>query len=120
MKRVLYQIAANATFFGHSIIVLILLLGWLNPFPPTVYVIVLVATLGAELSFGYCPLTRLEFTLRRHYQPTVKFGASFVSYYTAKLLYRLWRIRIPEDRVRKAAVLFLATSLGVMIIRLIL
>lgn len=62
------------------------LLGWLFPSLKYVYFFALLSWLGSWIILGYCPLTKWEFLLRRHYDPLVDVNHEIIRYRLKKHL----------------------------------
>lgn len=92
MRRAVYSATADIIFWVHLAVVLLVVLGWLWPklFYPSI--ILLVATLLSEIFLGFCPLTRLEFGIRKKLDPNLTFDKSCISHYTRK-----WRGLPPRE-----------------------
>ena len=91
-KTVLYGVGADFVFWIHLAVVLLVVVGWLWPklFYPSI--ILLAATLLSEIFLGFCPLTRLEFGIRKKLDPRLSFDKSCTSHYTRK-----WRGLPPRE-----------------------
>jgi hypothetical protein len=111
---VLYNIAANALFACHLMIVGLLLFGWLSLQLLPIYAVALTTSLLSEALFGYCPLTRWEFALRHKANPAIFYGKDYLSYYAYKLMPQV----VSDAQIQRAARLFLLFSLLALAYRL--
>lgn len=105
--KIKYHIFANVVFLFHVLVVFIILFGWYFPTLKLVYICILLVTLLSEILLGYCPLTKLEFDLRKKLIPSLNYDYSFLSYY----IYRLFHINVPGKYIRYPAIIFLLVSL---------
>lgn len=80
-RRFALLTAAGAVFAVHLAVVIIVSVGWLVPSLFYVYIALFAATLYAELFLEHCPLTRLEFGIRRRLDPTRVFDTSCIMHY---------------------------------------
>lgn len=87
--------AANAVFAIHVLFGLILLTGWTAADYKLAYLILLVSWPLSWIVFGYCPLTKLEFILRKPDHPELDPDAEAIQYYAHKL----FGVRVPSRAV---------------------
>lgn len=106
-NRIKYRILANIVFLFHLLVVFIILFGWYFHFLNFIYICVLLVTLFSEIFLGYCPLTKLEFDLRKKLIPSLNYDYSFLSYYA----YKLTGINISGKYIHYPAIIFLLISL---------
>ena len=83
---------ADFVFWIHLGVVLLVVFGWLWPILFYPSIILLAATLLSEIFLGFCPLTRLEFGIRKKLDPRLSFDKSCISHYTRK-----WRGSPPRE-----------------------
>lgn len=76
-----YRILANLFFLAHIIIVFLILFGFLFQPIYAIYLLLLISTLLSELLLGYCPMTKLEFDMRRKIESGLTYDYSFFSYH---------------------------------------
>ena len=81
-RRAFYLVLADIIFIVHLILVLIVSVGWLIPGMYYVFLTLLALTFLADVFLGYCPLTPLEFNLRRKLDPTAVYDSSCIAHYT--------------------------------------
>ncbi|MDO8423984.1 MAG: DUF2784 family protein [bacterium] len=87
-QRALYLILADFIFIVHLALVLIVSIGWLVPGMYYIFLTLLGLTFLMEIFLGYCPLTPLEFNLRRKLNPTATYGSSCITHYMRALFGR--------------------------------
>lgn len=88
VKRASYLALANVLFLIHCVLVIILLFGWLVEALYYVYIASLFSTLLSHIIFGYCLLTKWEFTLRRRLHPGLYYDSTFIGYYCHRYIQR--------------------------------
>ena len=115
-KRLAYRLTAEFIFIIHLILVCIVAVGWLVPKLFYLHLTLLLATLFSEIFLGYCPLTRMEYTLRRKIDPTLLFDKSCMVHYIRK-----WRGLPPRPAVtqpisffKKNSFLFILAALAIL------
>ena len=84
-QKFTYITLARLVFALHFALVLVVSVGWLIPGLFYVYLFAFIATLYSELFLGYCPLTRLEFSLRKKVNPNLVFDKSCIVHYVRAL-----------------------------------
>jgi hypothetical protein len=91
-RSVFYALAADFVFWVHLVVVGLVIVGWL--WSPLFYPILAlqVSTLFFEIVFGFCPLTKLEFGMRRKIDPSLVFDRSCTAHYSRK-----WRGLPPRE-----------------------
>jgi hypothetical protein len=72
---------ANFVFVIHICFGVYVLTGWLWPAYYAWYWVALGSWIGSWILLGYCPLTRLEFSLRRLYDKTIDPKREIIQYY---------------------------------------
>jgi len=102
---------ANAIFALHAAVVAIIGFGWLAPRIWPLYMVTLLVTLISEVALGYCFLSKWEFDLRKHIDPTLDYDYSFSSFYTYKLTHQHLSQRI----IKYAGLVFLIGSIAISI-----
>lgn len=112
LQRFKSQIPADFIFFIHLLLVFILLFGWIFPKLRYIYLGALTTTLLSELFLGYCILTKWEFAFRKKIEPALNYDYSFISYYGHKM-----GVRVNNQAIRYAALIFLSGSLIVFYVR---
>ena len=114
-ERILYLILADLIFVIHLGLVLIVSLGWLIPSLYYVFLILLALTFLAEIFLGYCPLTPLEFNLRRKLDPTAVYDSSCIAHYTRVPFGKKPRVAVAEapNFLKKHSFLFILLGLFV-------
>lgn len=115
-RRLGYRLAAEFVFIVHLILVCIVAVGWLVPQFFYLHLTLLLATLFSEIFWGFCLLTRLEYTLRHKLDPTLIFDKSCMVHYIRK-----WRGLPPRPAVtqpvsffKKNSFLFILVGLGIL------
>lgn len=87
---------ANLIFVIHFALVLMNVVGWLLPGPIFyVYLVTWFLAVAVDILFGVCPLTYMEFSVRRKLDPTAVFEKSCIVHYM-----RTWRglpVRAPSS-----------------------
>ncbi len=86
---------ANALFVLHLLVGIILLCGWLFPRFRILYLILLVGWPLSWILFGYCPITKWEFLLRRKYRKDIDSDNEFIQHY----LYEFLDVYIPTPAI---------------------
>lgn len=107
MKKIFYLALANFIFLFHFILIFIALFGWTKDRLWWVYISVLILTLISDLTFGYCILSKWEFSLRKKIHPEIDYDYTWTTFYT----YEITNFRISNSFYKKMAVFFLVTSL---------
>lgn len=114
--KIFYQIAADFVFLLHLILVCIVAVGWLIPGFFYVHLILLLATFLSEIFLGFCPLTTLEFGIRKKLDPSLLFDKSCMVHYLRK-----WRGLGPRPLVsnkssffKKNSFIFILLILGIL------
>ena len=105
----LYRTAANLIFVFHFFLVLLVLFGWLVPSLWYLYMATLVATLISDLVFGYCILSKWEFSLRRLVNPKLNYDFTWTTYYTHKFTNQ----KVSHRFFKQTAVVFLILSIAI-------
>ena len=103
--RLFYKIAANFIFLMHLTLVCFVAVGWLIPGFFYAHFILLMITILSEIFLGYCPLTRLEFNIRKKLDPTLVFDKSCIMHYLRK-----WRSLGPRPAISPQASFFRKNS----------
>lgn len=111
-----YKFIADLVFLVHLALVGAVALGWLIPGFFYIHLALLLATLFSEMFLGYCPLTRLEFGLRKKLDPTLSFDKSCMVHYLRK-----WRGLVPRPAIssqasffKKHTFIFVLLALGIL------
>ncbi|MBP6884720.1 MAG: DUF2784 family protein [Candidatus Pacebacteria bacterium] len=107
-SKTLYRIFADILFVFHAVLFVLILAGFLFPALWYPYMAVLVLALASDILFGYCLLSKWEFELRRKWNPNIDYNYTFASFYT----YRLTNNKMSDVFYRRAALVFLAFSIG--------
>ena len=95
MPKSFYFWIANAVTIAHVLFGLFCLFGWRYPELSPVHITALVLWIGSWLVLGYCPLTRLEFGLRKKYNPIVDVRAEIITTY----IYNFFGIKLSHGVV---------------------
>lgn len=111
------KITADFVFTIHLILVCIVALGWLIPGFFYVHITLLLATFLSEIFLGYCPLTTLEFGIRKKLDPSLLFDKSCIIHYLRK-----WRGLEPRvsttkniSFLKRNSSLFILFMLGILV-----
>ncbi len=114
------KITADFVFTIHLILVCIVALGWLIPGFFYVHITLLLATFLSEIFLGYCPLTTLEFGIRKKLDPSLLFDKSCIIHYLRK-----WRGLEPRvsttkniSFLKRNSSLFILFMLGILVFSL--
>ena len=114
--KIFYQLTADFVFLVHLILVCIVAVGWLVPGLFYVHLAILLATFLSEIFLGYCPLTTLEFGIRKKLDPSLLFDKSCMVHYLRK-----WKGLGPRPIVttkvsffKKNSFLFILLALGLL------
>jgi len=87
----LYRILADAVVFVHFLWIVFLIFGGLvgsrNKPVRALHIGGLIFAVMMQVFGWYCPLTHLEFRLRRQYDPFGIYPGSFITYYLERLIY---------------------------------
>ncbi len=87
----LYRILAETTLILHSLWIVFLVIGGLwgrkRLYVGAVHVGGLVFAVVMQVAGWYCPLTHLEFWLRRRLYPGAEFDGSFIIHYLERFVY---------------------------------
>lgn len=83
-KKIFYRLTADFVFLTHLTLVCIVAVGWLIPGFFYVHLTLLIATFLSEIFLGYCPLTTLEFGIRKKLDPSLLFDKSCMVHYIRK------------------------------------
>lgn len=75
---------ANMIFLIHICFGVYVLIGWLWPEYYEWYYLALGSWISTWLILGYCPLSRLEFSIRRTYDPTINPRREIIQHYIHK------------------------------------
>lgn len=105
--KYIYRIGADSIWLIHGLIVLIAFFGWLVPSLWTIYMSILILTLLSDLIYGYCLLSKWEFSLRKSIDPTVNYNYTWSSFYTYKLTQKM----LSNKFVQRVALFFIFSSL---------
>ena len=112
--KIFYQLTADFIFLVHLILVCTVAIGWLIPGLFYVHLALLLATFLSEIFLGYCPLTTLEFGIRKKLDPSLLFDKSCMVHYIRK-----WKGLGPRPTVatnvsffKKNSFLFILLFLG--------
>src|SRR5574343_51922 len=89
------KLLANSIFLAHVAFGLWLLVGWLFVGWQLLYVASLFIWIGSWLILGLCPLTYVEFWLRRKTGQDIDLKEEFIHYYTRKF----FRIDLPMPAI---------------------
>jgi hypothetical protein len=103
------RILADGIFLVHAALFPIVLFGWLLPSMWYIYMGIMAVTLFSALTFGYCLLSKWEFDVRRHIDPTIDYDYAWTAYY----VHRFTQKHLSEIFWIRASVVFLVGSLGV-------
>ena len=103
MEKLRYHLLANLIFLLHTVIVSIIVIGWYYPAFQTLNLFVTMLTLFIEISFGYCPLTKWEFSVRKKLEPNLNYDAGFITYYA----YKIFDLDVPTERIKYPAIIVL-------------
>ncbi len=106
--KTLTRAAAVGVFLLHCVVGVIIFFGWLWPSIWPVYLAIITITLFQNWLLGYCILSRMEFSLRRMLDPTLRYDYSFASYYT----YKLTRQKLSVRFVQVVGTFFLLSSIA--------
>jgi len=111
-----YLLMADFVFLVHLVLVCIVAVGWLIPGFFYVHLTLLIATFLSEIFLGYCPLTTLEFDIRKKLDPSLLFDKSCMVHYIRK-----WRGLGPRpikttniSFFKKNSFLFILLALGLL------
>mgnify|MGYP003393667734 FL=1 len=80
-QRFFCLLFADLIFLVHLALVLLVAVGWLVPGLYPVFATTLAVVLLADIFVGNCPLTSLEFNLRRKLNPGKIYGNSCITHY---------------------------------------
>ena len=105
--KLLYKVSADLIFLVHALLFLVILFGWAIPSIWYIYMSLLVITLLSDLVFGYCPISKWEFYLRKKVNPEVSYDYHWSSYYTRWLTSR----NLSPTFFFRVAIFFLTSSL---------
>ncbi len=107
MKKFSLTIIANAIFLIHATVVFLAFFGWLFSKIWLIYMAVLILTLISDIVFGYCILSKFEFSIRKKLNPETNYNYTFSSYYT----YKLTNHKISDKFIINVAYVFLTSSI---------
>lgn len=103
MQKITYRILADLIFILHVGVVIVIVIGWYYPALQNFNLIVTLIVLVSEIYFGYCPLTKWEFVLRKKLEPNLNYDSGFISYY----VYKIFGLNIPSNKVKYPAIIIL-------------
>ncbi|PIR38765.1 MAG: hypothetical protein COV34_00400 [Candidatus Zambryskibacteria bacterium CG10_big_fil_rev_8_21_14_0_10_42_12] len=84
---------ANTVFVVHFLLVLMNVVGWIFPGPIFyAYLTTWFLAVAVDILFGVCPLTQMEFNIRKKLDPEAKFEKSCMVHYIRK-----WRGLAPRS-----------------------
>ena len=116
MARLAARILAEIIFSAHTVLMIILLFGWLLPVPYYyVYLTVLALTLVTQLLFRYCLLTAWEFYFRRTLDPSVGESPYYLTYYSHKMFHGA----VTDTFVDRISLVFMGVSVAFAVVRLL-
>lgn len=107
--RSIYKLSADIIFVIHAFVFLTILFGWAFPSIWYIYISLLVVTLLSDLIFGFCPISKWEFLLRKKIDPKLSYNYQWTSYYTRKITDE----NISPVFFSRIAVVFIVLSLAV-------
>lgn len=90
-----HQLLANIVFLTHVAFGLWLLVGWVFIDWRLLYIASLFVWIGSWVVLGFCPLTYIEFWLRRKVGKNLDLKEEFIHYYTRKF----FRIDLPMSAI---------------------
>ncbi len=109
MKRIGARLMAELMFISHTVLMIILLVGWLFPEPYYyIYLAVLGLTFLTQMVFRYCILTEWEFYFRRMLDPELGPSPYYLTYYSHKMFPGL----VSDTFVDRVSLVFLGVSLA--------
>ena len=97
IRKIFYLTLANVVFILHLALVLIVAFGWLIPSMYYVFLVLLAAVFLMDLFLGYCPLTPLEFGIRKKLDPTKTYDSSCIAHYMRALFGQKPRVETKEN-----------------------
>lgn len=112
MRTIFITALANSIYVLHAIIFLVLVFGWLSTKIYVWYIALIALTLLFWFTIGYCPLTKLEFYLRKKLNPQLEYDFTFLGYYGHTFLQR----QISHRFVKYSGRVFLLLSLLVNVV----
>ncbi len=98
MKNFLLFWTANLIFFSHILLGAFYLIGWYFSEIQTIYFILMSLWIGSWIFLGYCPLSKLEFSLRRQYDESIDENREILQYYIEKI----FKYKVPSKIIIKA------------------
>lgn len=100
---------AELMFISHTLLMIVLLAGWLFPEPYYyIYLAILTLTFLTQLLFRYCLLTAWEFYFRRIHDPEIGPTPYFLTYYSHKT-FPGW---VTDGFVDRISLVFLGVSIA--------
>ena len=94
MEKV-YLWVANLIFTAHVCLGIFFLVGWKFSHLQPLYLTLMIAWIGSWIFLGYCPLSRLEFSIRNKYNANINPYTEIIQHYIHKFL----GIKIPSHRI---------------------
>ncbi len=106
--KFVYRFLANLIFIFHILYGLFLLVGWMIPEIRVAYLPLLIIWPLSWILLGYCPLTKIEFFLRRKYNQNLDPDTEIIRHY----LYEVFKIKASTPTIFTIGLLVFAVLLG--------